>query len=100
MQTRANAEIVVYSGKSQDQVDRDSRYKIDKQKNGQKQSPSPIRKIKVQKGQARIVNRNRAEVKNQESDVRINQGTRQTRKTKRVSIQESQINWLTDNRHR
>ena len=38
MQTRANAEIVVYSGKSQDQAERDSRYKIDKHKNGQKQS--------------------------------------------------------------
>ena len=35
MQTSANAEIVVYSGKSQGQADRDSRYKIDKQKNGQ-----------------------------------------------------------------
>ena len=41
MQTRVNAEIIVYSGKGRSQVVRDSKYKNDKQKNGQKQSPSP-----------------------------------------------------------
>ena len=87
MQTRANAEIIVYSGKSRGQADRDSWYKIDKQKNGQKQSPSPNPKSDIsryRRGRRELLMGNRAEVKNQESDVRINQGTRQTPKTKGV----------------
>ena len=43
MQTRANAEIVVYSGKGRGQVVRDSQYNNDKQKNG----PNPIRKSDI-----------------------------------------------------
>ena len=80
MQKRVNAELVVFSDKSQGQADRDSQYKIDKTKEWSKtesRSKSEIQCIKVQKGQAGIVNR--AEFKNQEYDVRINQGIRDTR---------------------
>ena len=53
-------------------------------KNGQKQSPSPNPKSDIssyRRGRQESSTGNRAEVKIQESDVRINQGTRQTRKT-------------------
>ena len=44
MQPRANAEIIVYSGRFRNQAGRDSKYKNDTQKNNQKQSPSPSQK--------------------------------------------------------
>ena len=55
---------------------RDPRYKIDKQKNGQKQSPSPNPKSNIsryRRGRQESSTGKRAKVKNQESDVRINQ---------------------------
>ena len=66
--TRANAEIVVYSGKDIQGFT----VQNDKQKNGQKQvqSPSPkpkIRDSEVQKDQARIINRE-SELKSKTKD--------------------------------
>ena len=95
MQTRANAEIIVYSGKGHSQVVRDSQYNNHKQRMFKSKSENSIKQ--GTKGQAGIVKWNRAEVKNQESDkIWSNQSKEQGRlkkpKTKGVSIQESQIN--------
>ena len=47
MHTRANTEIIIYSGKGRGQVVRDLHYNNDKQKNCQKQSPSPNSKSDI-----------------------------------------------------
>ena len=95
MQVTANAEIVVYSGKSQGQADRDSRYKIDQTKELSKTESNPKSDIsRYRRGRQESSTGNRAEVKNQESDVQTNQGTRQTRKTKNQKDVDTRISIL------
>ena len=71
----------------------------DRQKNSQKRAV--VQNQKAERQQAGIEVEKQSECQNQEKDGRINKRTRQTRKTKTKGCRyKSQLNWLTQNRHR
>ena len=104
MQTRANAENVVYFRQDLSPGSQRSVGQIDRQKNNQKASLSQkpkIRKAKVQMGRQESKSKNKSKSQNHESEMRINQKglSKLEIKTKGVVYYIS-INWLTQNRHR